>query len=321
MAAEVEPLVDSDDPALIAVVQDATSNLPADPYERAQERLSRLQKSFASSLVLVAEMYRDRDWEYLTREDGTPYVTLAEVFSDVLHISLSMARRYVQGARDFYIPLSEITVDGTRIEITSGEVAELGSAGLADAVDIASGQLDGVSDPEQAHGIIGDAVKEARSKKSGSSDDDWDDDQDAFADEAFEGFDPPSRSGSEGTGSGAQDDYSGLPDDDDDDDDWDDGQAAGTSTSSAVLDDPVERVLDGASDYSDPEALSELEEPLRSLAAALVTLAEMNPEDMAKIVAFDSRGVLVPVSGAISNATRFRALVETRPWYVSRLGA
>lgn len=321
MAAEVETLHSEQDASALVAVKAAVDNLPEDPHERAQVRLERLRSSFASSLAIVAEMYRDEDWKYLVREDGTEYNSLAEVFSDVMQVSISMARRYVQGATKFYLPLSEVTVEGTRIEITSGTVASLGDEGMADAVADATSRLAGVDDPDEASAIIGDAVNKAREKKTpASSDGDgWDDD---FEEGDFEGFDPPGRGydGPAPAGGGGGGDFSGLPDDDDEDwADGDDEPPTPASGGKVVLEDPVARVLDGADDYSDPAKLGTLEEPLRSVTAALTTLAEISPEEVAKIVTYDTRGVLVPVTKALTNTTRLRALVETQAWYLSRL--
>ena len=102
---------------------------------RARARLAKITTSFAEVLTVVADMYRDEDWRYLTRDDGTPYSNLAEVLMDALHVSSAMAYRHIQGARDFFLPLSAITVEGTVILITSGDIKALGKSGLAGVVE------------------------------------------------------------------------------------------------------------------------------------------------------------------------------------------
>lgn len=289
-----------------------TMNLPEDPRARAQERLRRLRATFADSLAIIAEMHQDRDWEHLTKEDGTPYASLAEVFSDAMQVSLSMARRYVQGATKFYLPLSEVTVDGTRIEITSGSVASLGDGGLADAVETARGRLEGVDDPEEAEEIITGSLQEAKERKSAQSAEpapSWDDPEDwgrAPGEEPFDGYDTPPAGD--------------WPPDADEAEPAQDTEPAATPLSS-VLEDPVAKVLDGARRFDDPAARDELEPPLRDVTAALFTLAEMDPDELARTVTYDTRGVLVPVGEAMDNAARLRALVETHPWYMARLTA
>lgn len=298
--------------------------VPSDPHERARVRLERLTTSFATTLAIVAEMYRDEDWRYLSRADGTPYNSLAEVFSDTMQMSMSMSRRYIQGARDFYLPLSEVMVDGTRIEVTSGDIAALGKDGLADAVETAKSRLGDVEDPGESSGVIAGAVEEAKDRKKKSRDE-WDDED---ADDAFDSGYVSSGGGREGDlgFSGA----SALPDpdhdwaDDEDADDFEDDRddTSGNEASGVDLDDltdPLAKVMGGATTYEDPEVLTSLDEPLRSVVAALVTLSEMDPSDVSKIVTYDTRGALLHVDKALTNITRFRALAETHPWLLSRL--
>lgn len=299
-----------------ALMTAALSNLPEDPAERARMRLARLRSTFAASLAIVAEMHQDRDWEHLSRDDGTPYASLAEVMVDVFNVSISMARRYVQGARDFYLPLSELTVDGTRIEITSGEVAALGREGISDAVATAADLLDGVDDPEEASRLIDDAVRGAKERREAGR---------ADSDEFEDNYDPapaPSRRGG--------DMLDDLPDDDDGDFDFTagpSGDAYGPLTTGLEDDEDapksgaeaVERVLAGADRYEDEDDLDALTPSLRKIVEALQTLSAMEVGEVSRLVDFDHRGVLLHVDPALNAVKRFRATVESSPWMISRL--
>src|SRR5699024_11174744 len=137
-----------DDSAVEHAVAAETEESYDSPQERAQARFERLSTAFSTTLAIVAEMYRDEDWRYLRKDDGSPYKSLVEVCQVAMGKSAAMARRYVQGARDFYLPLSAVMVDGTRLEITSGDVARLGAAGLDQVVSEAGERLEGVSDAD-----------------------------------------------------------------------------------------------------------------------------------------------------------------------------
>jgi hypothetical protein len=327
---EISTLTADTDVAVSSILDALPVDQDATPEVRAQQRLRRLQASFAASLATVAEMYRDEDWKYLSRADGTPYASLAEVFSDVMSLSQSMARRYVQGARDFYLPLSEVIAEGTRIEITSGDVAALGSDGLKEAVDRARERLEGVDDPDEAGVIISDSIRGTKARRTSKSDDPWDDgdwddgDGSSGAPSSGGGFDPRS-SNSGGYNDFADDGPAPTRRGGDDEfaDDLVDDLPAGNSTVEGdddLLVDLTERVMRGATDYSDPEALAELPEPLRSFAAALQTLSEIDPHEMSRVIDYDTRGVLLPIGDVQTTLTRVRALVEAQPWFLARYG-
>lgn len=311
-----------------ALMSASLSNLPEDPAERAQVRLARLRTTFAASLAIVADMHQDRDWEHLTREDGTPYNSLAEVMVDVFNVSISMARRYVQGARDFYLPLSALTVEGTRIEITSGDVATLGQGGISDAVDTARERLDGVDDPEESSQIISESVEEARARRDESRDADrgmsgFDGDEGPD----FDGYDPGVNPASRGQGGDLMDDlpddnadfntgphgdaygpvYTGLEDDDDDAP----VPASGTEA--------IERILAGARTFDTEEDQRALAPPLKDIYLALQTLASMDPVEVGELIDYDNRGVLLPVDEVLTAVKRLRSSVEASPWVISRL--
>lgn len=319
-------LVDAEEATVEAMMTAALSNLPEDPAERARVRLARLRTTFAASLALVAEMHQDRDWEHLTREDGSPYRSLAEVLVDVLNVSTSMARRYVQGARDFYLPLSELTVEGTRIEITSGDVATLGQEGIADAVGSARDRLDGVEDPDEASQIISDSVADAKERKNAPTDFE-------ARDSDFDGYDPmTSSAGGERESRNGGDLMGDLPDDDDGDftsgphgdaygpvytgleEDEDGGSPAPTSGTDAV-----EKILAGARTFETDEDQGALNPPLRDVVRALQTLASIDPVQVGEMIDYENRGVLLPVDGALTSVKRLRAAVESSPWFISRM--
>jgi hypothetical protein len=133
--------------------------------ERAGERVARLRAAFADAVEVIALMYRDEDWRHLTRPDGGAYRSMAELVADELGVASAMARRYVQAARDFYLPLAAVAVDGTPIAITSADVRELGTAGLADAVDRAQPALAQTIDPDVSSTIIADALAAVRAER------------------------------------------------------------------------------------------------------------------------------------------------------------
>lgn len=319
-------VVGAEEATVEAMMAASLSNLPEDPAERAQVRLARLRTTFAASLAIVAEMHQDRDWEHLTREDGTPYGSLAEVMVDVFNVSISMARRYVQGARDFYLPLSELTIEGTRIEITSGDVATLGQAGIADAVDTARDRLDGVEDPDEASRIISESVSDAKDRKNAPTDFEPREGGD------FDGYDPMTSSAGSERGEGRYNDLVGdLPDDDGDfdtgphgdaygpvytgvEDDEDDGSPTPVSGSDAV-----ERILAGARTFDSEDDQRSLNPSLRDVVRALQTLASIDPVEVGEMIDYENRGVLLPVDGALASVKRLRATVESSPWFISRM--
>lgn len=308
-----------------SALERALGGLPEDPAARAEERVRRLRATFATTLGLIAEMYQDRDWEHLRREDGSTYSSLSEVLSDVLSVSLSMARRYVQGARDFYLPLLEMTVEGTRIEITSSEVASLGSEGLEDAVSTAREQLDGVDDAEEAGEIIDGAVDAAQERKaaraaaekdSGGDGGDWG----AQDGDNFEGFDPANSSPRGGYDGDAMDD---LPDEEEPPPE-DLGGVTYTGTEldeedAVPVDDAARKIMQGAPAFNSVQELAGLPDEVREAYLALRTLAEMDPEQIAALLNYDTRGVLTPIDDAVSNAKRLRGEAETATWFLSRL--
>lgn len=326
-----------DEQALDTAPLTVLDDLPDNPQDRAVARFSRLKTTFASTLAIIAAMYQDRDWEHLSRDDGTPYTSMAEVLSDALGVSMSMARRYLQGARDFYFPLSQVVVDGTRIEITSGDVASLGKDGLAQAVEHAQTNLEGVDDPEQAGEIVDESLAWAKERKEGqkaqqqTEAEGWDE---AEGDWGGYGEDPSKpgagarQASADGVGFAGDDD---LIDDlptgvagsagqfvDSDEDSEDDAEGAATASAGSQQD-PISEVLDGAATYDTDESLRELPAELQEIYAAMRTLSQVDPDAAAALVDYETRGFMLPMDEAIERLSRVRALVETSGWLMSKL--
>lgn len=287
-----------------AVVQRSLSDLPEDPAARAHERLNRLTSSFASSLALVAAMHNDRDWEHLTRADGTNYGSMAEVLRDVYDLSASMARRYVQGASKFFAPLDEIAVDGTRIAISSTDVASLGNDGLDEAVRIATEGLNGVYDPDESSDIISDAVEQAKDRKQGARSSPEQADWDAPEPDGME-FTPK---GLEQDPLRFEDDLEGL-----------DEEPHNAHHAPMTLEDDRDTIMNGAECYDTKEARQGLPGDLREVAEAVALLARMDTRVVASTIAYDTRGLLLLVEDGRRNLAHLRGLVECSPWFIAEV--
>lgn len=302
--------------------------------ERAEARFSTLTRSFANLMEVVALMHRDEDWRYLKKEDGGEYASLAEVIAVALRKSPSMARRYVQGARDLYLPLSAIVIDGTEISVDSSDVAGLGVDGAREVVERVAERVNGTDDPYEQSQIISDTVDEVRAERekrssSAASDNDNDDDDPNFdyggnedrstvycgletddgqcfkwEGHAGECDSDPDEAGSPPTPlsfSGAIDvaDDAGLPSDD------------GL--------DPADRIVASGADYSDADTRATLPADLIALVEAIALVAGMDATSFARSVNYETRGIARLLPRATANLTRTRALVETQPWLLSRI--
>lgn len=291
------------------VVLDPGEAIPSIPEDRAKMRLNRLVSSFGVTLATISEMYRDEDWKYLTRDDGSEYSNLADLITDVLPVSSSMARRYVQGARDLHIPLSNLTVEGVVIDITSHDVAELGKDGAADVVSKAEDRLDGVEDPEAAGDIIRDAVDETKKERkrkpedgSGSTtaaeDADWNDDgSDAEPDL--------------GGGPVSTDPYAGDPDPD--------PTTKKGSDGGSEADDLIARMTADAPTYDDEQSRNSLPEDMRDAVGAIVFIAQQDPHDFAQMLSYDTRGVLPYLARAMNVLAVMETTATTQPWFLANL--
>lgn len=317
-------LVKAEDALLPEVVFEAE---PDDPAERAKHRLTRLARSFAEVLGTIAQMHRDEDWKYVTREDGSAYTSLAEMLRDNMHISVAMANRYIQGARDLYLPLQELVVQGTPIQITAADVAKLGSTGSREVVDAVNERLTGEEDEYESAAVIAESVAEVKEKRDaerqekreaaasreergdgrvdfdggGAGDDGWDG-----------GFAVDDPSDGRGATVSGEDAYADLKGDDD-------PKPAGQVEQSLSADDSIAAMMEGAESYDSVEAVEALPEGLREVVEAMSVLARMDPGEVAKLVDFERRGVVLMVEDASTRMLQMRSRVETSPWFMEML--
>lgn len=307
-----DPYVDPDAPIRELVADDETFS---SPEERAQTRFNRLATAFSATLVIVGQMYRDEDWRYLKKPDGSEYKSLVEVCQVAMGKSVAMARRYVQGARDFYLPLSAVMVQGTRLEITSGDIASLGADGIKGVVDEASERLQGVEDPDEATEIVNDSLSNARderergrreSEESGG----WDD---ASSREYYE--DP------ESDASGPVYSFEG---DDDDGPEVSSPSSAGASGGGSYFvgedDDLIGPMLDDAPLFTDDAELDRLPIPVKRVVRAMITLENADVGEIARALDYENRGIIVHSDQAQKALARIRSVAETQPWVMKQLG-
>lgn len=122
--------------------------------ERAARRVIELGRAVGGVLEVLAAIYRDEDWRYLSDRAGEPYLDFSGFVRDQLGGSESNARRYRQGVETLVVPLLEITGPGTRIPVTPNDVALLGVAGAGEVLDAAADQLAGVDAGEAQTAVI-----------------------------------------------------------------------------------------------------------------------------------------------------------------------
>lgn len=118
------------------------------PQQRAQRRVRELQSYVQSAFETLAAIYRDDDWTYVNDARGRPYSRFTEFVQDQLDCVASNARRYQQGITSLVLPLQELTAPGTRIPVTSADVARLGVTGARVVVEEAPDALNGVTDSD-----------------------------------------------------------------------------------------------------------------------------------------------------------------------------
>lgn len=335
---ETEP-VEAEAPAAIQLSNEEylASMDPTDRAEaedRAEQRLSQLARSFATMMHVVAVMYRDEDWRFITREDGTHYDNLTQVVQDVTQKSASMARRYVQGARDIYLPLSAIVLDDVRINVDSKAIQDLGVDGAALVVERVAERVSGIDDKFEQETILGDTVAEVRAERAQRQR--FDDPHDEDHDDVTLDEDVAANGWSNGQFCGL--DVDGLPcflkkghsGDHDPDGEGDgppqpmsfagdivipdDGPAPSVDTDM----DPTERILASGADYLAAEAREALPADLRPIVEALAILSTLDATQFASSISYETRGVAKLIPGALTNLTRSRALVETSTWLMQR---
>lgn len=292
---------------------------PTDPKERAEHRLKRLATSFAEVLGTIAQMYKDEDWKYVTRADGSEFTSLADLLREHMSVSVAMARRYIQGARDIYLPLQELVVQGTPIQITAGDVATLGLDGSRSVVSTVAERVTGDETPDEAaaivHGAIGE-VKDQRESERGPSSPNGGSSVASGADAyEFEDYEPSGVVNNGPNGGqviSGEDGFADLVEE---------APAPGQSQPKpASVDDEVAKLMEGAENYRSDESCEQLPDDLREVVSALNVLASMDPKQAANLVTFDTRGVILPVGDAQVNMHKFRARVETSPWFLERTG-
>lgn len=281
------------------------------PEQRAQLRFERLSTAFSVTLATVAQMYRDEDWRYLRKDDGSEYKSLVEVCQAAMGKSVAMARRYVQGARDLYLPLSEVMVEGTRLEITSSDIATLGQGGIASVVDEATNRLQGVQDPEESTQIVNDTLQSARDARDREREAAKATDEDGTQDgpDPREYYEPP-----EGDAYGPVGTYV------DDEDEETVATAGGSSYFTAEDDDLISPMLTDAPLFRSDEALGTLPAETRDVVQAMLTLAQADVAGIAKSLSYDNRGIVVHTDEAQKTLARIRSMAETQPWVMQHLG-
>lgn len=116
--------------------------------ERALRRAQQLQNAFQTAFEVLAEIYRDEDWRFINDGAGRPYTGFTAFVQDQLGCAASNARRYQQGIVGLILPLQELTAPGTRIPVTSSDVARLGVTGARVVIEQAPSALDGITEPD-----------------------------------------------------------------------------------------------------------------------------------------------------------------------------
>ncbi|WP_099020940.1 hypothetical protein [Mycolicibacterium palauense] len=116
--------------------------------ERALRRAEQLHNAFQTAFEVLAEIYRDEDWRYINDGAGRPYAGFTAFVQDQLGCAASNARRYQQGIVGLILPLQELTTPGTRIPVTSSDVARLGVTGARVVIEQAPSALEGIIEPD-----------------------------------------------------------------------------------------------------------------------------------------------------------------------------
>ena len=116
--------------------------------ERALRRAEQLHNAFQTAFEVLAEIYRDEDWRYINDGAGRPYAGFTAFVQDQLGCAASNARRYQQGIVGLILPLQELTTPGTRIPVTSSDVARLGVTGARVIIEQAPSALEGITEPD-----------------------------------------------------------------------------------------------------------------------------------------------------------------------------
>lgn len=126
--------------------------------ERALRRAQQLHDAFQTAFEVLAEIYRDEDWRYINDGAGRPYAGFTAFVQDQLGCAASNARRYQQGIVGLILPLQELTAPGTRIPVTSSDVARLGVTGARVVIEEAPGALEGLTEPDAQTDALRDLI-------------------------------------------------------------------------------------------------------------------------------------------------------------------
>lgn len=313
-------------------VEVSSSVVAIDTLDTAEKRFQYLSGTFASAIVVIAEMQKNRDWETLKKADGSDYASLTDLVQEALAKSDSYARRLVQTANNFYTPLEAITVEGTVIAITASEAATLGNDGMDEVVARVSGQLgEGQSADEQADLIQSVKSDVVNGNRADADDfDDLDDDlRDAYGDDDFEDFGDDdfdeedgefattSRKDSEG-GSSKRDDSATA--------DFDEGSApepkekpSKASQEPTDVLGPIEKIMAGGTEYTTAETIETLPEDLQKFVQAVNYLADLNPEDLSELITEERRGAIYRIPAAVSALRFVQSATETSTWVLNKI--
>lgn len=150
----------------MTVVEVAGSELAETRQERALRRVTELQSYVQSTFETLAAIYRDEDWRYVNDTRGRPYSRFTEFVQDQLDCVASNARRYQQGITSLVLPLQELTAPGTRIPVTSADVAKLGVTGARVVVEAAPDALNGISDNESQTEVLRELIDNVATRGS-----------------------------------------------------------------------------------------------------------------------------------------------------------
>lgn len=300
-----------------------------DPRERAEARFSELQKSFARTLFLLAHMHSDEDWRWLKKDDGSDYKGFTELVAVALECSASYARRYAQGITGLYLPLQEIVVEGTAIEITSSDVAILGTDGARNVVAAVAAQIESIEPTPEAHtGLVHDAIAEEKQqqKKPSNPSPSYDDGRADPADEAGESSESFDAIGGDSAPNGADTPPSQFDepaakkpkkkseatDPDDDDSEYEPGGRG-------AVGDPLDRALVNCRTYSTEDEIAEINNvDLQSLRRSLNAILRLDVDDVADAISSELRGVLADSGEAIERVKQIRNVVQTRAAWVKK---
>lgn len=311
-------------------VEVSSSVVAIDTLDTAEKRFQYLSGTFASAIVVIAEMQKNRDWETLKRADGSDYNSLTDLVQEALAKSDSYARRLVQTATNFYTPLEAITVEGTVIAITASEAASLGNDGMDEVVQRVAGQLeDGQSSEDQSNLIQ--SVKSDVVNGGHANEDDFDDlDDDLrdayddfgdFGDDDFDDADDDFATKSRGDAGGSPASLSNASEDDFDEGGAPEPKEKPSKASQEPTDvlGPIEKIMAGGKEYTTEEAIATLPEDLQKFVRAVNYLGDLNPEELSEMITEERRGAIYRIPAAVSALRFVQSATETSTWVLNKI--